>query len=126
VVLRNDKSGTLADVQPGHHVTVTYEIPKDKPTAREIAQTSSAFTGDLTAVDLTDRTLKAKSASGSKKFHVADGCVIALRGKADAELRDLKPGDKLTFSYNDVNGVNVAIRVASATESSETATTEPH
>jgi Cu/Ag efflux protein CusF len=28
VTLRNDKSGTLADIQPGHWVTVTYETPE--------------------------------------------------------------------------------------------------
>jgi Cu/Ag efflux protein CusF len=124
VVLRNDKPGTLADVQPGHHVTVTYEIPNEMPTAREIAQTSATFTGTLTAIDLTERTVKAKAVLGSEKFHLADGCAIVLNGKTDAELRDLKPGDKLTFSYEEVNGINVANRIANATGSPEATTAE--
>jgi hypothetical protein len=114
----------LADVQPGHHVTVTYEIPNNTPTARDIVQTSALFTGTLTAIDLTDRTVKSQAVFGSKTFHVADGCVIALKGEPEAELRDLKPGDRLTFSYDEVNGVNIANRIADATGSAEAQTAE--
>jgi hypothetical protein len=115
VVLRNDKPGRLSDVQAGHHVMVTYETPNDTRTVRELAQTSAMFTGTLTAIDLTDRTVKAKASFSSKKFHLADGCAIVLNGKPDAELRELKPGDKLIFSYDDVDGVSVVTRIANAT-----------
>jgi hypothetical protein len=114
VVLRNDKSGTLADIQPGHCVTVTYELPDNNATAHQIAQTSDTFTGTLTAIDLNDRTIKAKSTFGSRQFHLGDDCKIVLNGKTDGEMRNLKPGDKLTFSYDDVNGINVANRIAYA------------
>src|SRR5690242_3933501 len=76
VVLRNDKSGTLADLHPGDHVTVTYDQPSGQLTAREIAQTSMEFTGTLTAIDLGEKTLKAKSFFDTKKFNVADDCAI--------------------------------------------------
>ncbi len=114
VVLRNDKSGTLADIKPGSHVTVTYEIPGEKLTARQIAQTSTAFTGTLTAIDLDEKTVKAKSVFNSKKFNVGDNCAIVLNGKPGAELRDLKPGDRLEFSYDTVNGINVVNRIGVA------------
>ena len=114
VLLQDDKSGTLADVQTGNHVTVTYETPNGKPTAREIAQTSIEFTGSLTAIDLGAKTLKANAAFGSKKFNVADNCAIVINGKPDGQLSDLKPDDKLVFSYNDINGVNVVNRIAPA------------
>lgn len=124
VVLRDDKSGTTTDLQRGERVVVTYETPNGEPTAREIAQTSASFTGSLTAIDLTDRTVKAKSAFGSKEFHLGDGCVILLNGKADADLRDLRPGEKLTFNYEDVNGVNVVNRIASAAGAAEAMTAQ--
>jgi Cu/Ag efflux protein CusF len=114
VVLRNDKSGTLADVQPGNRVTVTYEIPGGKATARQVAQTSATFTGALTAIDLGERTVKAKAASGTKKFHLADNCAIMVNGKPEGEMRDLKPGDSLVLSYDDVDGVNIVNRIADA------------
>jgi len=43
VALRGDKPGSLADIQPGSYVTVTYETPNDKPTARKITQTSETI-----------------------------------------------------------------------------------
>ena len=55
VLLRDDKTGRLADIQPGNHVTVTYETPEGTPTARQIAQTSIEFTGTLTAIDLEEK-----------------------------------------------------------------------
>ena len=119
VVLRDAKSGTLSDVQPGHHVTVTYETPNGTATARQIAQTSATFTGSLTAIDLSEKTVKAKATFGAKKFNLADGCTIVLNGKTDGQLRDLRPGEKLTFSCDDINGVNVVNRIADAETSSE-------
>jgi Cu/Ag efflux protein CusF len=124
VVLHDNKSGTLSNVQPGDHVTVTYEIPNQMPTAREIAQTSTTFTGTLTAIDLSDKTVTAKAASGSKKFNLGDNCVIVINGKTDGQLRDLKPGDKLTFSYDEVDGINVANRIGGAETPSEAKTAQ--
>jgi len=67
VILRNDHSGQLPDVQPGNFVTVTYETPDNKLTALQIAQTSAKFSGTLTAIDLQDKTLKAKSTFGTRR-----------------------------------------------------------
>jgi Cu/Ag efflux protein CusF len=114
IVLRNDQPGMLADIQTGNHVTVTYETPGNTPTAREIAQTSIAFTGTLTAIDLEEKTLKAKALFNSMRFNVADNCAIVINGKPDGQLSDLKPDDKLTFSYDEINGVNVVNRIAPA------------
>jgi Cu/Ag efflux protein CusF len=112
VMFRDGKTGTLADLQPGYHVTVTYEMPNGKPTAWEIAQTSATFTGTLTAIDLDNRTVKAKAAFSSMKFNRADEFAIVLNGKTGGQMRDLRPGEELTFSYDDVDGVNVVNRIA--------------
>jgi hypothetical protein len=114
VMLRDDKPGTLADIQIGNHVSITYETPDNKLTAREIAQTSIEFTGALTAIDLEAKTLKAKTMFATKKFNVADNCAIVINGHTNGQLRDLKPEDKLVFSYDEINGVNVVNRIAPA------------
>jgi hypothetical protein len=114
VVLRDGKVGTLADVQPGHRVTVTYEVPDGAVTARKIAQTSFEFSGTLTAIDSNERTVKAKAFLDSKEFNLADDCAIVLNGQPNGHLRDLKLGDKLTLSYDNMNGVNVVSRIAPA------------
>src|SRR5208283_135208 len=107
VMLRNEKPGNFADIHPGDHVTVTYEMPGGTPTVREIAQTSMAFTGTLTAIDLGAKTVKAKALFDTKKFNVADNCTIVINGKTDGKLSDLKPNDQLVFNYDQINGVNV-------------------
>ena len=114
IVLRGDKKGALADLQPGNHVTIIYETPGDKATARQIAQTSATFTGSLTAIDLEARTVKAKTMLATKKFTVGDDCAIVVNGKPDGKLSDLRPDQRLVFSYNDINGVNIVDRIAPA------------
>jgi len=119
VTLRGGKSGTLADIQPGNHVTVTYEMPNDQATAREIAQTSATFTGELTAIDLGQKTLKARSLLDTKKFVMGNDCAVVINGKPDGKLSDLKPTEELVLSYNDINGVNIVDRIAPANETSK-------
>jgi hypothetical protein len=112
VILHGDKSGSLTDIQVGDYVTVTYETPDDKPIARKIAQTSETYTGTLTAIDIDAKTVKAKSLFDEKKFNLGDNCAIVIDGKINGRLSDLKPNDKLVFSYDEINGVNVANRIA--------------
>ena len=114
ITLRGGKAGALGDIQTGDHVTVTYEIPDGKATAREIAQTSATFTGNLTAIDLEQKTVKAKATFATKKFNVGDNCAILVNGKPDGKLTDLQPGENLTFNYDSVNGVNIVNRIAPA------------
>jgi Cu/Ag efflux protein CusF len=111
-VLRGGKSGLLADIQPGNEVTVTYEKPNGKATAREIAQTSATYTGELTAIDLDQKTMKAKAPFSSKQFVVGNDCAIIINGNTDGKLTDLRPGESLSFSYDNVNGVNIVNRIA--------------
>lgn len=123
VVLRDNKSGALADVKPGHLVTVLHEDPEGVAVARQIAQTSETFKGALTAIDLSERTIKAKATFGSKQFQVANNCAILIGGKP-AEMGSLKPGDKLEFSYDEVDGVNVVTRIVPTNEAVESSTAQ--
>lgn len=114
IVLRDGRSGTLADIKIGDHVTATYEEPKGDTMARQIAETSIEFTGTLTAIDLNDRTVKAQSGFATKKFNLSDDCTIVINGRTDGKLADLKPNDRLKFSYDEVDGVNVVNRIGLA------------
>jgi predicted RNA-binding protein len=112
IALRNNKTGALSDIKVGDHVTVTYEAPGDQLVARQIAQTSIVFTGMLTAIDLDEKTVKARTTFESKKFNLADNCTIVINGQTDGRLADLKPNERLQFSYDEINGVNVVNRIA--------------
>lgn len=116
VVVRNNQSGGLSELKPGSRVRVTYELPagKGNRVARQIVWTGATFEGELTAIDLTDRTLKARAVFNSRKFNLARDCAISLPDRTHGRLRDLKLGDKLALSYEDVNGVSVVNRIAIA------------
>jgi Cu/Ag efflux protein CusF len=122
VALRDHRSGALSDIKPGSYVTVTFEKPEGKLVARQIAQTSETFTGSLTAIDLNDRTVKAKSLVESKQFDVARDCSIVINGKIGGHMDDLRPGEKLMFSYDNVDGVNVVNRIANNESAPESTT----
>jgi hypothetical protein len=122
--LHNNRTGALTDVQPGNQVTVTFETPGANTVAHRIDQNGQSFTGDLTAIDLNDRTAKAKDLLwAGKTFKLAPNCVVVINGKTGANLRDVKLGERLEFDYIDQNGINIVNRIASAplTESHMTA-----
>ncbi|HTV63485.1 MAG TPA: hypothetical protein VMH30_13040 [Verrucomicrobiae bacterium] len=114
VVLRDNHSGFISDVQPGDLVTVIYDTPDGHATARQIAQTSATFTGTLTAIDLESKTLKVKSMFETKSFDVGSQCAIVLDGKMGGQLSNLRPDEPLVINYDDVNGVNIVNRIATA------------
>ncbi len=127
VKLAGDKSGMVADVQPGYYVTVTYELPNDKAVAKEIDQTGTTFTGDLRAINLDNRTVVAKSIFDTDTFHLADNCAIVINGKTTGQLSDLRLGDRMAFTYEDINGVKVVNRISNepVTQESETTSAQP-
>ncbi len=112
VTLLGDRPGMLADIQPGNHVSLTYEEPPGTATVQNIAQTSATFTGELTAIDLDAKTVRAKTSLASRNFELGKHCVIDLDGKGSGRLSDLRPDEKLVFTYDDINGVNVVNRIA--------------
>ena len=112
VMLRKDKLGSLTDIQTGNFVTVIYETPDGKPTAQKIIQSSETYTGSLTAIDLETKTVKARSLYDTRKFNLGGNCAIVIDGRINGRLAELKPNDKLVFSYDEINGVNVANRIA--------------
>ena len=59
-------------------------------------------------------TTEAKTAFATKKFQLADNCAIVVNGRTDGQLSDLKLNDKLLFSYDEINGVNVVNRIGPA------------
>jgi len=94
--------------------------------ARRIEQTSATYVGTLDAIDASSRMVRAKHLVGEKRFNLADNCKIVVQGKVNASLSDLRLGQKLAFSYDEVDGVNVVTRIgpAEGSATSETALSE--
>src|SRR5262249_1640890 len=112
VVLKDDKTGRLEDLKPGHLVRVIYEEPGKAPVTHQIEQRSASDTGTLTAIDGSARTLKAQRGLSERKFSLADNSKIVINGKLGGSLTDLRLGEKVTLNYDDVDGVLVVNRVA--------------
>jgi hypothetical protein len=114
VTLWNGNTGTLDDLKPGDALTVTYETPGGLPVACRIQGHSLTFVGTVEAVDLADRTVRAKEFMGKKNFHLGSGCRISDGTRDDLNLKDLALGGKYTFTYVDVDGVAVADHISPA------------
>lgn len=125
VVLWNGHEETLADLQPGDKIVVTYDRPGGSSLAYRIQDRSLATVATLETIDLPDRIVKAKDPSGEQSFALADRCRIILNGHKNGELKDLVAGQTYKFTYEAVNGINVLDRIApaSATKSAQTAST---
>ncbi len=111
IVLSDGKSGAVTDIQSGNYVTVTYETPGgDEAVAHKIAQTDATLiNGRVIEINQTNRTITTATVLNyhPKKFHLADNCTIAVNGKTNAPLSDIKIFDRLVFTYNNIKGVNI-------------------
>ncbi len=114
ILLLGGQEGALSDLQPGNHVSITCERPPGIPIVQLINQTSATFSGALTAIDLDERSFKARSFFESKSFVLGNHCVIDMDGEGHGRLADLRPDEKLDVTYDAVNGVNVVNRIAPA------------
>ncbi len=111
VILKDDKPGTLDDLKIGNTVKVFCEQMNDGSLAERIQQPDATFDGTIRAIDADTRMIKAKAFLSEKKFNLADGCKIVIAGNPDGELSDLRIGDEVVFSYENVNGVLVVDRI---------------
>jgi Cu/Ag efflux protein CusF len=122
VILKDDKPGALDGIQTGQRVAVVYEIPGDLPVARQIEQRGSVQTGTLTAIDASSKSVKARHLMGEMKFNLADDCQIVVNGKSNGQLSDLRLGQKVTLTYDEVDGVKVLTHLAPVPEARVTET----
>jgi hypothetical protein len=117
VVLWNGKEGAFIDLTPGNKVRVAYELPNGSPVAYRIRQETQTFVGKVSGIDSTYRTVEASELLEHKQFRVPDNCPIMVNGKPTENLRNLQLGHTYLFSYENVDGVNVAERIAPASPS---------
>lgn len=65
----------------------------------------------LTKVDAKNGTFTAKGLISTRTFHAGDNCSVVAVDKKEAELSDLRPGEKVRIRYQGLEGVLVADRV---------------
>ena len=92
-------------------VKVVYEPSNGSLAAQRIEQRDDRFVGTIRAIDAGTRTIKAKNMFTEKKFSLANGCRIVVQGSPDAKLSDLRIGEAIAVSFENVDGVLVADRI---------------
>jgi hypothetical protein len=70
------------------------------------------YTGEITKIDDTSVTVKKKDEE--KSFTVGAKLKVVVPGKEAGELKDLKVGDKITVSFTEEDGKNVAHKLTHA------------
>jgi len=118
-VLKEGSNASLDDLKIGHLVHVVYLPEPNTRTALRIEQRNAEFVGTIRAIDAGTRTVKAKSLLGERKFHLARECQIVTSDKPDATLQDLRIGDRVTFTYEETDGVYVVNRIGREGSTSE-------
>jgi predicted RNA-binding protein len=126
VVLHNQANGDVAAIKPGDHITLVYETPAGSDVAYQITRTSADFTGAMVAIDMPHRKVSLEDAVSTKEFSLASDCSIVTSNTTEAPMADLRPGERLTISYDKVNGVNVANRIAPAAPPTPAATAQAY
>lgn len=72
------------------------------------AKPDISYTGTVNCVDPKEGTLEVKGVLFSKKFNLGNHCAYALWKQPAGAISDLRPGEKVTVTYQDAHGVLVA------------------
>jgi hypothetical protein len=76
-----------------------------------VAANDKTSSGTITALDAREKVLKLRGFMFSRSFVLGDNCTLALDDKTSVSLGDFRPGQKVTVSYTDADGVLVADRI---------------
>ncbi len=71
----------------------------------------ATFAGVIHTLDAQNRTLEVRAAVFTKQFAAAPDCEVVIKDKPKANLADLKVGDQVNVTYQEVAGALVAHRI---------------
>ncbi|MEW6305525.1 MAG: hypothetical protein AB1705_18770, partial [Verrucomicrobiota bacterium] len=118
-IQHGDKQVGVEELRVGQRVRVVYANAGGSLVTHRIEQNQTTFSGTITAIDLSTRTVKAKRLLSNKQFALAKDCKIVGDGKPLTNLAQLRIGQPVSISFEEVQGVNVAYRVTQETPGSE-------
>lgn len=95
-------------------------VTNAKP-GKAAASKPSKMDGTIAEIDATARTVSVQGGIGAPLlFKLPASATIAVVGKRDAALSDLKVGDKVTVTYNATTTDLAVVKIAPVTEQKET------
>ncbi len=111
VSLEDQPTASLADLQPGEKVEISYQSAHGVPVADRIAQHNLVFTGYIFAIDPAKRTLTVKHGVYTRNFALADDCTVVIKDDNTKTLDELKVGHTVNVVYKSLNDSMVARRI---------------
>jgi Cu/Ag efflux protein CusF len=117
VAFEDKPEASLAELRPGQQVEIQFQNARGVLIADQITQKNLVFTGHITALDATQRTLIVKSRGSSKTFVLSGDCAVVLRKDKAASLENLKIGQTIQVVYESSNGSTLARRIEQKDES---------
>jgi Cu/Ag efflux protein CusF len=114
VSLEDNANAGLQDLRPGYRVEVGYLENNGVRIASQVMQKNLVFTGNISAIDPANRTLKVKRGTISETFVAGDRCKVISREDRNRSLADLKIGQKVTVSYSAPGNAKVAQKIEQA------------
>jgi Cu/Ag efflux protein CusF len=83
----------------------------NQPAAKPAKPKRQSFTGLIESIDAKAGTAVVKKGTESKTFKIGEKTKYATADKKEAEISDIKVGDKVKVSYTDDDGVAMAHRI---------------
>jgi hypothetical protein len=99
LALGENKNAPITDLRAGEKVRVSYLNASGVLVADRIDQEKLTFFGEVQSIDAANRTLTAKQGAETKTFNLAGECRILLNGSRHGALADVKPGSRVTVTY---------------------------
>ena len=72
------------------------------------ADNQKTFKGNVTAVDVPEKTVSVKGFFFTRTFNMANDSRVSLQDKPEASLAELRPGQRVDIRYENDNGVLIA------------------
>jgi hypothetical protein len=75
------------------------------------AKSEASWTGMVTAMNTDSHTVSAETWWRTLRFYVGNDCAISTPEKANAALKDIRAGEKVTVSYRKQGSLRIADRI---------------
>lgn len=111
IVFSDGTRHPLGDLKTGQRVKVRYCTPEEVHLALKIEQLQLEFTGRIDVLDADRQLINAGNLVANHTFQLSDDCKFVLPGSGAGTIEDLQIGDRVTFVYEDIEGVPVASKV---------------
>lgn len=105
------RDAALSDLHPGEKVEIQYQNAEGVRVAERIAERELCYVGRVRYVDRKDRIVTIENKAFHKTFSFAGDCEVVRSDGKRGTIDDVRPGFKVTVTYETPGGAPIAYRV---------------